>query len=166
MSYATTVGLITAALLAQGPSGTRQDLGDSTDAVELAKRETSAYVRAFNEHKAKELAAFFTRDADFAFLQGSDIARLEYGLVRGAGEIAGCLARFFDLYPDARLSQSVATVRLIRPDLLIADVDFEITGLPGDAGPIRGRSLVIRVKESGAWKIAADRNVSRTHAAK
>jgi hypothetical protein len=28
------------------------------------------------------------------------------------------------------------------------------------------RLLVIRVNESGAWKIAADRNVSRTHAAR
>jgi uncharacterized protein (TIGR02246 family) len=152
-----TVGLIAAALLAQGRS---------EDAFELSKRETSAYVRAFNEHKPKVLDALFTRDADLAFIQGSDVKRLEYGLVRGADEIAGCLTTFFDLYPKARLSQAVMTARLIRPDVLITDVDFEIVGLPDEAGPIRGRSLVIRVNESGAWKIAADRNVSRTHAAR
>ncbi len=157
MRYMATVGLIAAALLAQG---------HSEDAFELSRRESSAYVRAFNEHKAAGLDALFNRDADLAFLQGSDVAKLDYGLVRGADEIAGCLARFFELYPNARLSQAVTTARLIRPDLLITDVDFEIVGLPGNAGPIRGRSVVIRANESGAWKIAADRNVSRTHTAK
>jgi uncharacterized protein (TIGR02246 family) len=165
MRHLATVGLI-AALAAQAPSATRRDRDGPDETVELARRESSAYVRAFNDRRAKDLSALFTQEADLAFLQGPDATRLDYGIVRGADEIAGCLARFFDLYPEARLSQAVVAARLIRPDVLIADVDFEITVLPGGAGPIRGRAVVIRVNESGAWKIAADRNVSRTHAAK
>jgi hypothetical protein len=164
MRHLATVGLI-AALAAQAPSATRRDRDGPDEAVELARRESSAYVRAFNDHRTKELKALFTQDADLAFLQGTDVRRLEYGIIRGADEIMGCLARFFDLYPDARLSQTVATARLLRPDVMISDVDFEITGLAAGAGPIRGRAIVIRVNESGAWKIAADRNVSRTHTA-
>ena len=164
MRHMATVGLI-AALAAQAPSAPRRDRDGSDEAVELARRESSAYVRAFNDRRAKELKALFTQDADLAFLQGTDVRRLEYGIVRGADEIAGCFAKFFDLYPDARLSQTVVTARLIRRDVMISEVDFEITGLAGGAGPIRGRSVVIRVNESGAWKVAADRNVSRTHAA-
>ena len=166
MRYMAMLGLIAVASLAQEPSAARRDRDHLVDAIEVAKRESAAYVRAFNERDAKRLERLFARDADFAFFQGSDIKTLEYGLVRGADDIAGCLARFFDLYPDARLSQTVVTCRLIRADVLIADVDFEISGLPGDFGPIRGRCLVIRVDDSGDWKIAADRNVSRTHAAK
>jgi hypothetical protein len=165
MRHMATVGLI-AALAAQAPSAPRRDRDGSDAAVELARRESSAYVRAFNERGAKDLSAIFTQEADLAFLQGPDAGRLEYGIVRGADEIVGCLARFFELYPDARLSQTVVSARLIRPDLLIADVDFEIVGLPGESGPIRGRSVTIRLNESGVWKIAADRNVSRTRAAK
>ena len=163
MRHLATVGLI-AALAAQAPSATRRDRDGPDEAVELARRESSAYVRAFNHRRAKDLSALFTREADLAFLQGPDAGRLDYGIVRGAGEIAGCLARFFEMYPDARLSQTVVSARLIRPDLLIADV--EIVGLPDEYGPIRGRSATIRLNESGVWKIAADRNVSRTRAAK
>ncbi len=160
MRHMVTVGMIAAALVAQDVGGR------SEPAMDLSKRESSAFVRAFNERKAKELGESFTRDADFVFIQGSDIERLDYGLVSGADEIGACLARFFVLYPDARLSQTVVSARLIRPDLLIADVDFEIVGLPGEYGPLRGRSVIIRLNEAGAWKIAADRNISRTRAAK
>jgi hypothetical protein len=31
-----------------------------------------------------------------------------------------------------------------------------------DAGPIQGRAVVLRVLESGAWKIAAERSFSWT----
>jgi hypothetical protein len=164
MRFMAAVGLI-AVLAAQAPSAPRRDRDGHDNAVALARRESSAFVRAFNDRRTKELNALFAQEADFAFLQGPDARRLDYGIIRGADEIAGCLARFFDLYPNARLSQGVVTARLIRPDVLIADLDFEINGLPGGAGPIRGRSVVIRVKDSGVWQIAADRNVSRTHAA-
>jgi uncharacterized protein (TIGR02246 family) len=138
----------------------------SADAIEQAKRESATYVKAFNDHKAKDVAAVFTHDADFAFLQGPSVERLEYGMVRGREEIVACHETFFCICPDSRLAQTVVSARLIRPDVLIADVDFEINGLPSDSGPIRGRSVVIRLKEGGAWKIAADRNVSKTPPAK
>ncbi len=77
-----------------------------------------------------------------------------------------CHETLFEMYPDIKLKRTVTDARLIRPDVLIADYDFEITGLPGNAGPIRGRAVPIRVLESGSWKIAAERIVSGTPASK
>jgi len=153
-------------LVAPGLVAWGQNQDRSGDAVELAKRESAAYVKAFNDRKTKDLPALFTPDADFVFLHGSRVERLEYVLVRGREEIVGSHETFFEVFPDARLTQTVLSARLIRPDLLIADVDFEIKGLPSDSGPIRGRAVVIRVKDGGAWKITADRNVSKTPPAK
>ena len=43
---------------------------------------------------------------------------------------------------------------------MVVDEDFEITGLPEESRPIKGRSVTVRVRADGAWKIAAARNVS------
>jgi hypothetical protein len=151
-----------AVLVALGPVARGHEQNRPGDAVALARRESADYVKAFNDRKTKELVAPLIPDADLALLQGSSFEGLEAGQIRGGEEIAGCHALFFSVYPRSRLSLTVIRARLLRPDLLIADVDFDIQGLPSDAGPIRGRSVIIRVREAGAWKIAAERNVSRT----
>jgi uncharacterized protein (TIGR02246 family) len=151
------LGLVGLGLVAFG-----DDPGRSVGAVEQAKLESATYVNAFNSHKAAGVAVILAQDADFAFLQGASVEKLEYGLISGREEIAACHSTFFSAFPDSRLSQTVLSARRIRPDLLIADVEFEINGLPGDSGPIRGRAVILRVKEGVRWKIAAERNVSRT----
>jgi uncharacterized protein (TIGR02246 family) len=130
--------------------------------VPLAERESAAFAKAFNDRKIKDLAALFTPDADFAFLQGPSVEKLEYGMARGRDEIASCIDTFGSTFPDAKLTSTVLSARLIRPDLLIAEVDFAIKGLPKGAGPIQGRAVTVRVLESGAWKIAAERSFSKT----
>ena len=164
MRIAVSVVCLAAALVAQLLVARGHEPERFGDAAALAKKESALYVKAFNDRNMRDLAALLTPDADVAFFQGSSVERLEFGLVRGGGEIVGCHESFFRLYPDTRLTQTVLHARLIRPDLLIADVDFEIRGFPDDAGPIRGRSVILRVNEAGAWKIAAERNVSRTPA--
>jgi uncharacterized protein (TIGR02246 family) len=128
----------------------------------LAARESAAYVKAFNDRKVNDLAALFMLDADFVFLQGPSVEQLQYGLVGGREAIVGSHEVFFSMCPNVRLRQTVLHARLIRPDLLIADTEFELTGLPSNVGPIRGRGATLRVMEGGEWKIAAERNVSRT----
>lgn len=139
-----------------------QDGQSPVAALDQAKRDSAAYVRAFNSRDAAALKGLFTADTDFAFLQGPSAEQLEYGMVCGRGELVNCYAAFFSTFPDSRLTQTVLSARLIRPDLYIADVDFEIKNLPRNDGPIRGRAVTIHVKEAGGWKIAAERNVSRT----
>jgi hypothetical protein len=156
------LGAAIVGLVVDRPMAWGQNPDRSGDAIEQAKRESAIYVKAFNDHRAKDVSAILTRDADFAFLQGSSVEKLDYGLMSGREGIVACHETFFSLYPDSRLTQTVLSARLIRPDLLIADVEFEIKGLPSATGPIRGRSVILRINEGGTWKIAVERNVSRT----
>jgi hypothetical protein len=166
MRRATLVMCIVAALAAQGLQAAAQAQPEAPDVtgavVALATRESAAYVKAFNDRKMQDLAALFTLEADFAFMQGPSIEQLQYGLVGGRELIVASHEAFFSLCPDARLKQTVLYARLIRPDLLISDIEFELTWLPRNLGPICGRAATIRVLEGGQWKIAAERNVSRT----
>lgn len=155
---------VAAVLVTHGPVVRGQDRAQDISAVvvPLAERESAAFVKAFNDRKLKDLAALFTSDADFAFLQGPSIEKLQYGIGYGREQIVGGIVTFCSAFPDVKLSQTVLSARLIRPDLLISEADFELKGLRGDSGPIKGRAVTIRVLESGAWKIAAERGFSNT----
>ena len=156
---ALTAALTTHWLVARGQNAAQDLLGS---AVSLAARESAGYVKAFNGRNSKGLSALFTSDASIAFLQGASVEKLEYGMIDGRDDIVGTHETFFSVFPNARLTQTVLSAHMVRPDLLLADVDFELTGLPSDAGPIRGRAVVVRVLDSGVWRIAAERSFSRT----
>lgn len=136
------------------------------DAMPQAKAESDAFVKAFNAHNAKAVGALFTETADFAFLQGSSLDNIQFGLVSGRPDITATLETFYQLYPSAKLAHNVRKARTIAPEVMVSDEDFELTGLPADAGPIKGQFVVVRVRANGAWKIAAERNVSKVPASK
>ncbi len=131
------------------------------DVMPQAKAESEALVKAFNEHKAKTVGSLFTETADYAFLQGSSLETLQFGLVSGRDQIIGTLETFFQIFPSAKLTHTVRRARLVAPDVMVSDEDMEITGLPGDSGPIKGQVVVVRVRADGIWKIAAERNISK-----
>jgi uncharacterized protein (TIGR02246 family) len=167
MRLAPLVVCLVAALAGPGLAARGQAQADAEDlsgvVVALATRESASYVKAFNERKLQDLAALLTPDADVTVLEGSSVETLvEFSLVRGRERIVACHDTLFDMYPDARLKQTVTQARRIRPDVLIADVEFEITGIPASTGAIRGRAVSVRVLESGAWKLAAERIASWT----
>jgi uncharacterized protein (TIGR02246 family) len=141
---------------AASASGVAED-----EVLARAKSESAAFVEAFNRHDAKAVGELFAESGDFTFLQGSSFETLQFGLIRGRDQITEGMQIFFELFPDAKLSHATRRARLITPDVLISDEDFEITGLPRGDGPMKGQFVVIRVKSDGAWKIAAERNVSK-----
>ena len=163
MRRALVLACLAAALLTPRLVVRGQDRAQDVSAVivALAERESSAFAGAFNDRKFKDLAALFTEEADLEFLRGPSVEKLEYRMACGRDEIASCIDTFCSTFPNAKLTVTVRSARLIRPDLLIAEADFEIEGLPNDAGPIQGKAVTVRVLESGVWKIAADRNFSR-----
>jgi uncharacterized protein (TIGR02246 family) len=152
-----TLALSLLALIGAAPA----PAGPGDDALARARSESEAFVKAFNEHDAKAVGALFADSADFTFLQGPSFETLQFGLISGRDQITEYLRIFFEIYPDAKLSHSPQRARLITPDVLISDEDFEISGLPKGDGPMRGQCVVIRVKDHGSWKIAAERNVSK-----
>jgi uncharacterized protein (TIGR02246 family) len=125
-----------------------------------AKAGSEAFVKAFNEHDAKALGALCTESADFAFLQGDSLENLQFGLASGRDQIIATAATFFQMYPSAKVTHTVRRARLIAPDVMLVDEDFEITGLPEEPRPMRGKFLIVRVRVDGSWKIAAERNIS------
>lgn len=125
-----------------------------------AKAVSETYARAFNEHDAKAIGAICTEGADFAFLQGDSLENLQFGLVSGRDQIIAVVTTFFQMNPSAKLTHTVRRARLIAPDVMLVDEDFEIGGLPGESRPIRGKFLSVRVRVDGSWKIAAERNIS------
>jgi len=128
------------------------------EVIAAAKALTETYAKAFNGHDAKAIGALCTESADFAFLQGDSLENLQFGLVSGRDQIIATVATFFQLYPSAKLTNTVRRARLITPDVMLVDVDFEITGLRGELRPIRGKFVSVRV--DGSWKFAAERNIS------
>ena len=133
---------------------------DDKDATAAAKAGSESLVKAFNEHNTKALGELFTESADFAFLQGDSLETLQFGLVSGRDQITATVATFFQMYPSAKLAHTVRRARLVAPDVMVVDEDFEITGLPGESRPIKGKLVVVRVLADGCWKIAAERNIS------
>ena len=89
--------------------------GLSPVAASLATRESAGYVTAFNGRDSKALAALFTSHASIAFLQGSSVEKLDYGMVEGGDDIVGAHETSFSIFPDARLTQTVLSARMTRP---------------------------------------------------
>jgi hypothetical protein len=132
-----------------------------TDVIAQAKVESQAFVQAFNDHNPARVGALLVETADFAFLQGSSLDNMQFGLIVGRDRIRETLETFFQICPSAKVSHTVRTARMITPDVMLSDEDFEISGLPADSGPIKGQCVVIRIKVDGTWKITAERNVSK-----
>ena len=133
---------------------------DDKAPIAAAKAGSEALVKAFNEHDIKALGDMFTESADFAFLQGDSLETLQFGLVNGRDQITATVATFWQMYPSAKLAHTVRRARLVAPDVMVVDEDFEITALPGESRPIKGKLVVVRVWADGCWKIAAERNIS------
>ena len=130
------------------------------EVIARVKAVSEAYARAFNEHDAKAIGALCTESADFAFLQGDSLEKLQFSLVSGRDQIITVVTTFFQMNPSAKLTHTVRRARLIAPDVMLVDEDFEISGLPEEPRPIRGKFMSVRVRVDGSWKIAAERDIS------
>jgi uncharacterized protein (TIGR02246 family) len=113
----------------------------------------SAMTDAFNRHEPD--TALMTPDADFVNVQGlwlhgiTDIQR-------------GRAARFQTALKNARIRIVDVQVRFIRPDVAIAHVTDEITGMRNAEGTElpaqRELSLRVFTRENGRWLVTAFHN--------
>jgi len=115
---------------------------------------------AFNRHEVD--TALFTEDADFVNVGGT--------WLKGAAEIErGRRSRFQTALKNARISLLEQDVRFIRPDVAIAHVLDEITGMTGPTGapvpPQRELSIRVLVKDNGRWLVTAFQNTTAASAA-
>ena len=109
----------------------------------------------FNKHDAKAATQMYTSDADFVNVRGDKYT--------GAVEIQQKLAAIFSTRAkQATLKTLNVTVRFVNPDLAIAHVTNELSGLIDSAGlrlpSHQELSIRVFIKESGIWRVTAFHN--------
>src|SRR5258706_11785589 len=109
----------------------------------------------FNRRDAKGFALHYTPDADLVTVRGE--------VMKGRGEIEAGLNRIFQTRAgSATLREIDIAIRFLGPDIALAHVTNELSGLVGAAGePLpahRERSIRVFVREDGQWKVTAFHN--------
>lgn len=150
-----------AAILAVGlaTSGTASISG----AQQAGSNEDEAAIRkvivemtdGFNSHDGKAAARMYTADARFVSVRG-DVMNGPAGIEKGLSAVFAARAK------NATLRTMDVTVRFIRPDVALANVTNELSGLVAPDGQALSAhqelSLRVFVKNSGAWQVAAFHN--------
>jgi len=108
-----------------------------------------------NRHDAKGFVQYYTSDADLVTVRSE--------VMKGTAEIEAGLNRIFlTRAGNATLLEVDASIRLLGPDVALAHVTNELSGLVGPAGERlpahRERSTRVLVKKDGAWKVASFQN--------
>ena len=120
---------------------------------------------AWNAGDARAYAARFCPDVTFTNSDGTvDLGRDE--VVRHAEEA------FQGVLAGTKLSLAVRKLRLVRPDVAVADLDLHISGLPvpppaagsGPGGEMRTSLMLVLLEEDDGWWITAHHNVMQTAA--
>ena len=116
--------------------------------------------KAWNAGDARAYGALFCPDVTFTNTDGTlDLGRDE--VVRHAEEA------FQGVLAGTQLSLAVRKLRLVRPDVAVADLDLRISGVPappsaagnGPGGDVRTSLMLVLVAEDGRWQITAHHNV-------
>jgi uncharacterized protein (TIGR02246 family) len=131
-----------------------QSISGREDEEEI-KKVIAGTTEAFNQHDAKAFTRFYTQDAELVTVRGERM--------KGAAEIEKGLAAIFATRARAvRLKTLDVTVRFIRPDVAVAHVTNELSGLIGAEGESlpahRELSIRVLVKEKGRWLVTAFHN--------
>jgi uncharacterized protein (TIGR02246 family) len=109
----------------------------------------------FNNHNGKAAARMYTRDARFVSVRG-DMMNGQAAIEKGLSAILTTRAK------NAAQRTMDVTVRFVRPDVALANVTNELSGLvapDGRALPSHQElSLRVVVKDAGVWQLAAFHN--------
>jgi uncharacterized protein (TIGR02246 family) len=124
---------------------------------EAIRRIIAEMTEASNRNDAKAATRIYAEDADFVTVRGERFT--------GKAEMEQRLTAIFATRGAVTVKTLGVTVRFIRPDVAIAHVTNELSGLispDGERLPSQ-QELSIRVfaKEDGAWRVAAFHNTMR-----
>ncbi|MET4518221.1 SgcJ/EcaC family oxidoreductase [Bradyrhizobium sp. I1.7.5] len=131
-----------------------QQTGGNEDELEIRKVIVEM-TEGFNNHDGKAAARMYAPDARFVSVRG-DMMNGHAGIEKGLSAILSGRAK------NATQRTMDVTVRFIRPDVALANVTNELSGLvapDGHALPSHQElSLRVFIKEAGVWQIAAFHN--------
>ena len=139
------VGLARDYAVGDQPDGQRSR--EDEDAIKQVIIDMTA---AFNRHDPN--TSLFTQDADFVDVRGT--------WLKGAVAIGrGRTARFETVQKEAQVQQLDMRIRFVTPDVAIAHVTNEISGMTGPDGtkipPQRELNLRVFRKANGKWLVTA-----------
>ena len=108
---------------------------------------------AWNAGDARAYGARYCPEGTFTNTNGTiDMGRDE--VVRTAEEA------FQGVLAGTKVSLAVRKLRLIRPDVAVADLDTRVSGMPG--GEARISQMLVLVEEDGCWWITAQHNAMQS----
>jgi uncharacterized protein (TIGR02246 family) len=145
---------VTLSLLQVGVNAQGQPLGTSAD-EELVRKVIVQMTEGFNAHDANASTIMYTADADLVTVRGERF--------RGTAEFEKGLAAIFATRAREASHRTLnVSVRFIRPDVALAHVTNELSGLIGPEGqrpaPHQELSLRVFVREGQNWRVAAFHN--------
>lgn len=129
-------------------TGLAQAPGAAGDEAAI-RRVAQQHDDARNKGDWKAMTALFTEDADQQTSAGE--------WRRGRAEIEkGVAQTMSSTYKGAKYVTTIARVRMLAPNVAMADGAFEIQNI-GGAGTRRGHMTYTLLKSDGVWRIAASR---------
>ena len=149
-------GLVVAVALLTARDGAGQSsLPGTRNDEDAIKAVIAATTDAFTRHDAQAWAKLCTPDAQLVTVRGESM--------NGIGEIEKGLSTIFQTRGrSVTLKTLGVAVRFIRPDVALAHVTNELSGLVGPEGqtlpPHQELSIRVLVKDRGVWRITAFHN--------
>ena len=133
--------------------------GEEKDRAAIAKT-LGRFLDAWNTHDAHAFSLIFTEDADFTNVAGVH--------AQGRSNVEAFHApRFADYFKDSHQTATIRSIRFLKPDLAIVDVDWQMTGARSadgkPAGDRRGLLVWVMAKQAdGSWLIEVMHNTDLT----
>jgi uncharacterized protein (TIGR02246 family) len=148
------LALVTSLTIGGATTGMAQSPG-SRDDEEAIRAVIVEMTEAFNRHDARAATRMYTSDADLVTVRGERFkGTAEYE--KGLAAILATRAK------EATLRTLDVTIRFIRPDVAVAHVTNELSGLIGPDGQKlpahRELSIRVFVKDASTWRVAAFHN--------
>lgn len=127
------------------PSGQAADAAD-----ERAVRDSAeAFVKAYNAHDAKAIAALFAIRAEF--IDESD------RLIKGREEIEKSFTELFRAHPKGAINVEIASIRMLTPNLAIEEGVVRATRAPSEL-PNISSYIAVHFKVDGKWLVGSVRD--------
>lgn len=130
-------------------------ISTSREDEEAIKKVIAGTTEAFNKHDAKAFARFYTPDAELVTVRGERM--------KGMDEIEKGLAAIFATRATAATLKTLdVSIRFIKPDVAVAHVTNEMSGVvntEGEKMPAhRELSIRVLVKNKEIWRVTAFHN--------
>lgn len=124
---------------------------DPEPADEAAIREAGrAYVKAYNAHDAKALAALFAVRAEFIDEDGDHII--------GREAIEKSFVELFNERPNAQIAVEVRSIKMLTPNIAVEEGNVGVTREDGGDDAVSSY-MAVNVKVDGKWLLGTVRNL-------